>query len=292
MILSCQSQKPLKERLWERADHCHSMFEDVDNDGKLDMSDVIDDSQNGYLSVSGGWPPCGCECGTTVGAYKHGNGNYTLLQSEEYKCEWIRRISSDRKLKEVFPENFGINTFIPGFKQKSDKNTNAVFYLNITIPRIGTDTKVFLELIPFGMAIKSEDILCYEINERNEKTLNCKSIYGIKEIVSKAEDENTLNLLLKGSFDSISVHDRLIIQQTITTDKDDESHFKSQQELSQYLNSLKNIYEIYLSVENSQVTLGWNKEKGRFFVKEKSKPIKKVSFREFLLKNEYWSQVC
>jgi hypothetical protein len=44
--------------LWKFVDPCYSLLEDMDGDGKVD-GDIVDDTKNGYLSVSGSYPTCG-----------------------------------------------------------------------------------------------------------------------------------------------------------------------------------------------------------------------------------------
>ena len=49
-----QKQETLSGILWGRVNNCYSMFEDMNDDGVLDFN-KIDDSQNGYLKISGSW---------------------------------------------------------------------------------------------------------------------------------------------------------------------------------------------------------------------------------------------
>lgn len=286
-IVYGQSSKNLSGQLWDQVQNCYSMFEDVDEDGTIDYDEIIDDSKNGYLKVSGSWPTCGCNCVETVGAYKGSDGNYTLLKKEEWACSWVNRISSNRKLLSVFPENFGINTFIPT-ENISVEESFALFYLDIEIPKTGTDTKLTIKIIPFGINMKNNDILSFEYSEK-ECYSGCKSIYKIRDIAGKIQNEQTLDFIINDQFENISTYDMNIINKTIG---DSYSNFKSISELKMYLKELKQTYDLYSLIEHETLLLGWNKEKARFYIKEKGNHSKSGTFLEFLTENKYWSPSC
>ncbi len=261
------------------------MFEDMDEDGFTDFN-KIDDSQNGYLMISGGWPTCGCSCSSAVSAYKNQEGKYIILQSDKVLCSWERRIYSNKELKEILPISFGINSFISG--QITEKISYPVLFLDFEIPHIGTDTKVTIELVPFGLKPDGNELYCFEYKE-NGGYSNCKSIYRIADIAQEIKDDNTLDYLVKGDFDKISKSDNNIILKAIG---DDDSRFKSKEEIQQYLRELKKIYNIYLMLETTELTLGWNRQDSKFFIKDKGNKPDKLVFKDFLIKNKYWSPMC
>jgi len=280
-----QTTSSLSKMLWSRVENCHSMFEDMNDDGKPDF-EKIDDSKNGYLKISGGWPTCGCSCSSTVGAFKNQKGEYVLLQSDEVLCSWEKNNSSNKVLKDILPVNFGIKSFIS--QQIIDKVNKSIFYLDIEIPRVGTDTKVKIELIPFGLKAEGNEIICYEYRE-NEQNSNCKSLYRLKDIANDIKDNNTIELLLSGDFDKISQTDNNVINKAIGNDF---SRFESKEEIQLYLIELKQIYDIYLMLESMELILGWNRQESRFFIKEKGDKPEKVTFKGFLSRNNYWSPMC
>jgi len=67
---------------------------------------------------------------------------------------------------------------IPNLKDTSTKE--AVFYLDVAIPRHGTDTQVTLKIIPFGMHIKSDSLLIYNFSEY-DKRANLKDAHNIQQ---------------------------------------------------------------------------------------------------------------
>lgn len=280
-----QSKQNLSELLWSRVNTCYSIYEEM---GEYDHADMekMDDTENGYLYISVSWAPCGCSCSSCVGAYKTASGEYTILQSDTEACSWKRKISSNRDFTEILPEGFGINSFIS--EPITEKMKQPVFFLDFEIPRQGTDTKLKLELVPFGLKAKGDDLLCYEYKEE-ESFRNCTSISRIKDIVEDIKDIKSLGFLLLGKFDMISEYDNSIISEAIGTD---DSRFKTKVELQKSLIELWQIYQIYQNLEATVILLAWDKQNARFFIKEKSGKPEKIYFKDFLINNTYWSPTC
>lgn len=276
---------PLSEILWSRVKPCLSMFEDVNDDGIPDF-DKVDDSRNGYLSISGGWPTCGCSCSSTVGAYKDDQGNYTILQSDQASCSWERTISSNRSLKDILPEGFGVSSFSSG--EILTTSTGARFFVDFEIPRIGTDTKVKIELVPFGLKPEGDELICYEYKQSIDRNKPV-SLSRLKDIAEDIQNTETLDLLLAGDLNSISSADNKVILKAIGND---DSRFKSRDELRKALAELKETFDIYKRLDVSELILGWDKGRSKFYIKEKRTAGKYITFRDFLTNGEYWSPTC
>tara|TARA_R110002012_G_scaffold150693_2_gene310290 strand:+ start:785 stop:1558 length:774 start_codon:yes stop_codon:yes gene_type:complete len=257
----------------------------MNDDGKPDF-DKIDDAKNGYLKIWGGWPTCGCNCSSTVGAFKNEQGQYVLLQSDESNCNWEKRISSNVDLKDVLPPGFGINSFAP--RQPVEEIGHAAFFLGIDIPRVGTDVKVSIELVPLGLTPEGIEMLCYEYTEK-EQYSNAISISGLRDIAKGSQDANTLDLLLSGDFQKISNADNEVINKAIGTD---DSRFQSKQEIRSHLNKSKQVYDVYMSLAYGGLLLGWDRKASRFYIKEQGGSPKRMSFKEFLITSEYWGPRC
>ncbi|MBN2572032.1 MAG: hypothetical protein JXA68_07890 [Ignavibacteriales bacterium] len=289
IIVSGQQTKSLSEQMWNRVVLCHSTlkenFEEADEYGIL--YDVIDDSKNGYLMVGGAFPPCGCECYHYVGAYKGDDGRYTFIEKEKWSCSWTHKISSDKNLSEIFPVDFNIKSFIPSLDNYENIDF-ALFYLDVEIPRKGTDTEVMIKVIPFGMFYESDNILTFEFKEENN-TSNCRSIYQIYDLVNKIQDEYTLELILKNEFEKISEAEMEVIKGTIGSGY---GGFESLDELRMYLIKIKNVYDLYSRIEYEKIIFGWDRKLARFYIKRKGQHSKNMTFKEFLLENQYWSPVC
>jgi hypothetical protein len=280
-----QTAKPLSEILWNRVNKCYSMFEDMDDDGIPDFY-KIDDSKNGYLKIWGGWPTCGCSCTSIIGAYKNSSGEFDILQFDEVICSWEKKISSNKALIEILPDGFGINSFI--LKELQEYTDNPIFFVSIEIPHLSTDTKIKLELIPFGLRPEGKGLLCYEYKEL-EGFSNCKSLLNIEDIAKNCQDNKTLDYIMNGEFEKISQIDNAVVFKEIGNDY---SSFKSKEELQYSLIELHQIYKSYQLLEATEIMLGWDRQTSRFFIKEKSGKPENLSFKEFLINNEYWSPMC
>ncbi|HRK53624.1 MAG TPA: hypothetical protein PK185_06895 [Cyclobacteriaceae bacterium] len=278
-----QSNNTLSAQLWERVNDCYSMFEDMNDDGIVD-GEITDDSKNGFLQISGSWPTCGCDCTNIVGAYRGKDGTYTFLEQETWGCSWIKRISSNRNLDEVFPDDLA-KAFASEFDEKT---VMACFFLSVDIPRIGTDTKLVLGVIPFGMSIQSNSIISFEYTEK-ESYSNCKSLYEIKSIARKIQNTETLDYIVNNKFNEISKHDIAIVNEAIG---DDDSRFKSKDELVKSIQDIKRTYELYMLIEHESLTLGWNRDRSKFYIKERGAKPKVMTFMEFLMANRFWSPAC
>lgn len=286
-IVVCQNKANLEKQLWERVQNCYSLFEPNEN-GILEYN-KIDDSKNGYLGVWGSFPTCGCTCSSTIGAYKDNNGIYTFLQKEEFLCEYRKSISSNKDLDKILPENFGIHTF---FEEELNINSKyAVFFLDVEIPRIGTDTKFALRFIPFGTFQElNGSVISYDYSQEYENT----SVHYIKKIEYMARtiiDDNTLTHLLKKDYENIHMVDRKFIETKVIVPGSWEN-FESFEELSEKLSILKNAYDIYSQLDFMTILMQWNKEKARFEVKSKIDGPKTITFKEFILEHEFWEPIC
>lgn len=275
----------LSQQLWQRSQNCHSMFEDMDDDGHVDYDEIVDDSKNGYLYISGTWPACGCGCSSTVAAYKSTKGDYTFIEKESWNCSWQYHVSSNKNLDAILPKQL-LNKF---FSEPIENYENqAMFYLNIDIPQIGTDTKIYLLPIPFGLHIKSNNVITYAIGE-SEGYANCKSLHGIKNIVANMQDKQTLTYLTNNEFEKIGEHDIQLINNSIGND---DSRFNSKSDLLVNLKSIEKVYKAYLQIAHEYIVLGWDRTNARFYIKETGNQVEKISFEAFLLKFEYWQAMC
>lgn len=288
-----QNSINLEKKMWQRVQSCYSLFEDFNEDGVPEYNKT-NDVKNGYLKVFGDWPTCGCSCNSTVGAFKDINGSYTLLQKEEFLCEWKKEISSNKKLDEILPENFDLHAF--SNKKIQSYSEYAIFFLDVEIPRFGTDTKFTLKLIPFGIFKKQQNsIIAYEYSQSNPEKDGWHSqaelISSIKYMVSKMVDQNTIPFLLNKEYNNINITDKNYIEQNVIGN-DSWGGFESFDELTKKLIQLKNAYDIYCQLDYMSIMMQWNKEIGRFEIKYKSDEPKNLSFKKFLLENKFWGPMC
>lgn len=293
IVVKAQNSADLDKLLWERAQNCYSLFEDENEDG-IPEYQKIDDASNGYLKISGDWPTCGCSCSSTIGAYKDDGGKYTLLQKEEFLCEWKKLVSSDKEMDEILPENFSIDFFS---KEKiSTKFKHAIFFLDVKIPRVGTDTEFKLELIPFGISVENNNSsIAYNYAQHDSTKEGWHSqaefLYKIQFMAKKITDDKTLSFLLNKEYDRINEYDMECIKQEVLG-TNSWGQFDSIDILTEKLQTIKTSYDIYSRLEFMSILMEWDRKKARFKVKSKSRLPEKISFKDFILKNVFWGPVC
>jgi len=278
-----ETKNNLKKYLWSRI---QSTQDYTDKNGKIDpFITVIDDSKNGYLKVSGEYPPCGCPISETVAAFKDIKGNYTLLEKETKACNWKHQLSSNKALVAIFPENFGITTFIPTLKDTFTEQ--ALFYLEVEIPRFGTEIKTRVKLIPYGMTIKSENLLIYKFSEE-EKNAHLKELKKLKKLFLKLSNE-AIEQIYQNNCKNLSKNDLKILKQYKLKNKDN-----SIKNLQIELIKLRKIYNLYSNIHYKSITLDWNKTTAKFYIKEKQNTKKTITFFQFLRSDilKYWEAMC
>ncbi|MDY7396345.1 hypothetical protein UMM65_13930 [Aureibaculum sp. 2210JD6-5] len=287
-----QQKESLRVRLWQRVlsedDLKGNDVQDfLDNKGwqeweewvdTMNSNVVIDDTEKGYLQINRFYQQ------TTAGAYKEKNGNHTILQNTKFR-HFNRGISSNKNLVGVLPKNFGITDFISDTTHV-EPSFYSVFYIVADIPRTGTDTQVTIKLIPFGMFHKG-NLLTYKIKEYNNE--NNIFLYGFKhEVIDKLNDEQTLTYLKDRQFDTISEKDKEVVDQFIAED----GQFNTMEDLSKLMVHLNKVYKLYFAINYKSIVLGWNREEGRFFIKDQIKNDKEeLSFKEFLENAEYYMAI-
>lgn len=280
-----QTQKSLSKLLWARVNTCYSRFEDMNDDGKPDF-EKIDDSQNGYLKVWGGYPTCGCTCSSTVGAYKNSTGEFIFLQSDEFDCQWKKENSSSKSMEEIMPDNFGVNSF--STQNVNDHLKSPAFFIEFEIPRVGTDTKVKIEVVPFGLKPSGTDPICYSYKQ-DPSLMNWASIHSIKDIARGITNKNTLKLVLEGDFENIASEDEKVISKSIGSGF---GKFETKTDLQNTLKELREIYDVFNQLDYNELILGWNRNESKFYIKDNGSISSKQTFREFLIENDYWSPKC
>ncbi|MFC5047614.1 hypothetical protein ACFSTE_06225 [Aquimarina hainanensis] len=285
-IIYAQNNKTLSKKLWTQAQSCYSMLEDMDGDGNVDYDEIIDDSKNGYLKISGSFPTCGCNCENTIGAYKTSKNKYIFIKEYSWSCSWKKGISLSDSVNKIFPFDFEAE----GFFQKKIDNPNhiAAFYLDFEIPRKGTDTKVMIQLIPLGLRVESERNIEFSYTEENRFSYS-DNLAEIQRIASQIKNNKTITHLLNRDFDNITEEDRKIIREAIGKN---DNRFESRETLIKCLQELKQIYDLYTQIKYEWLILGWDRNNGKFYIKEKGKRTESHSFIAFLKNSPIWNAVC
>ena len=127
--------------------------------------------------------------------------------------------------------------------------------------------------------------------EEEKNSIAPQFIQDVQRMAIKITDDATLIHVLNKDYDSINPNDKKYIEQNVLG-KDSSGQIKSLDELTEKLLLLKNAHDVYSELDFMSVMMKWNKEKGRFEIKSKDDLPKPVSFKEFILKNEFWVPVC
>lgn len=284
LCLFTYSQKDLKSILWSQVTDCWSMNigESPDDDTYFD---VIDDSANGYLHIAGGWPTMGCNCSNSVGAFTNKDGSYTIINKEYWECDWVNEVQSNRELDKVFPEELNINAFIPNVNYQ---NKRALFFIDVEVPRVGTDMKVSISPIPFGMNIEGENGLAYGYRE-SENMENCKYVSSIRNIFTGDYSKEVIEKLLDKKYDELPES----IMNNINISIGDEPGFllKSNDDYVMYMKLVQQTYKYYLKIKYDYIILGWDLENSKFYIKEKHEMEDHYGFTDFVKYASFWSPI-
>jgi len=252
---------------------------------------ITDDAANGYLQIASTQEGCGCYYETTAAAYRQVNDDYTILKADWDACAWKKTLSTNTDLFEMLPEDFGLHTFLPKSKETEYQITSAVFYLEAEIPRKGTDTKIDLSYIPFGIHMTPEDhVLSYGYEQLSEHG-GSNFLYSgaLQTMLRKITDQNTLECILEHSIESIVSEDKELVQKLYGKGKT----YAGIEELAAQIRQLKTIYEIAKDVEYKSIILGWDRDEARFYIKEKIKnDAPDMSFLEFVQQLPFLVAIC
>jgi hypothetical protein len=279
--------KSLKELLWDRVEPCNSALEDMDEDGAIDYEVKIDDAKNGYLKIGGSYPTCGCACSHEVGAFKTAVGEYVLIDKSTWSCGWTHKISSNRDLTSVLPKGLEGEVMSDNPKKGYDL---AYFYFDLDIPQHGTETKLYVKIIPIGLAMTPRGLpFSYYYEESGH--VNNYAIYQIPEILKKF-DYVVIQHLMNGEYDQLSEKDRDILDSYIKKNDYDSSRFATLEEITEVLNHLEDVYEEYQNLKYTSLTMDWDRKLERFYIKSKDASPEKMSFEKFLEEVPFWMPMC
>lgn len=272
------SAQSMKESLFNMVSRCYQAWKSegegtniVKNGEENEYGSIEYDIPNGFVRTSGGWPTCGCGCEAKAAAFKDAKGKYTYVKYEEWDCVDYGVSVASRKLEEILPEGFGIETFVGYPIESLDKYS---FQAKFIVPMVGTEMDVNLSVLPFGSVPNNINGLTFETTAQINSTpaLDCvRSISYDKKI-----DNNTYLLLAEGKYDKIPADQREIIDKELTVNK------ISKHELCMCMMDLKEMYDIYESMECHSVRLKWNRQTARFEIKSRGGKAPSCTFENFI----------
>ncbi|WP_196886335.1 hypothetical protein [Aureivirga sp. CE67] len=270
-ICFSQNKNEIKNILESEIAKCSSMFET-----KSDMTAYNLDLKNNFIHTDGSWPNCGCNCDVTAKVFTNSENKHFVIKKERWSCE----NSYSTNLKELLPENFDINIF----SKKVSKLKNT-FYLNVEIPVEGNEIVAQLSLIPFGTNYNTDEEITFHYEENEKSTI----LEEIQTLVNIFDDVNTLDYIQTENFDLISSSDMNLINHFTSKN---ENTICSRKMLSEYVNDLKEIYDVYSNLENNKIVLSWNRKTSKFNIIDEMNTIKKQDFNTFIKELKFWIPKC
>lgn len=275
------AQGTLSKQLWGQVQSCNSEVE-IGSNGKPQYDELVDDSKNGYLKIASTGAPSGCFCRNTIGAYRNSSNKYVFLKKYFWYCSWKKGLQLNDSFSKIFPFDFEVD----GFFQKKINNTDytAYFYLDFVIPRKGTDTKVFIKPIPLGLKVKSKKNVVFayaEDGRRSNEDRHELAEAGRAISALNANEEKIIKNLLNKNTKDITKKDKKVIAGIMGSEYSDEKNIRT-------LQKMKHIYNLYTQIKYESLVLGWNREHGSFYVKEKKIRTKVDSFVEFFKHIKKW----
>ena len=282
-------ESSLQELLWVQVDGKPS---DIKHYGE--ETQIVDDAENGYLKIERIYEGCGCYFRTRVGAFKKTDGTYTFLKMEEDVCNWRKNLSAEPRLNSVLPKDFELPEFLSEEAKKTYANKNAfpIFYLEVEIPREGTDVKVDLAYIPFGARLSDRnDVLALTGYSKlnNEGKSNYTYSGHLQQFLNKVEDEETIEAILKGRFDNINSRDYDLVEKIVGKEKP----YGTLDNLAADLSDLQVVFRFSKQVAYKTIILGWDGKSAKFYIKEKiENDVQDETFLEFVKQLPFLKATC
>lgn len=239
----------------------------------------VEDLKNGYLKVSGYQDASCCGFAKAVAVFKTSKNRYvTLVRNEAERCNFTYSIETNNNLIEILPKELRISSFIP-------KGDASLFYFDIEPPQKGTDVAVNLKPVPFGIKNTNKNPFNHEINEGIE------DFSFFRDFVLKLKDSSTLKSVLEKKFNTIDKEELSLITDKIGKNNPNYSDWNLDI-VSAKLHKLYKIYQDFEARKYDAFVLGWNKDVGKFYIKEKVNKQKSISFYQFLKDNKFWEAIC
>ncbi len=111
----------------------------------------------------------------------------------------------------------------------------------------------------------------------------------IQQLAKDGKNNDLLNKLLHQNIVDLSSEEQAVITKLRKKTSYGEM---SVEDLQYQIDKIKLAYTYYSKIKYDSVLLGWDRRKGRFFIKEKYDAEQRMNFVEFLQKSKYWIPSC
>lgn len=275
----------MEAMLWKQVDSCYSQLKD--EEAESSDAEIVEDTRNGYLSVSGSYPACGCACSNTAAAYKKANGDYLYFGNESWSCSLSYRVYASEPLESILPEGFGFDSFMD---EPAETIPDGLFYIRSMIPRKGTDTTIVISETPFGMVKGCDSALCYDLSGDSWQTST--GMHELRSLLDESADEKLIDKLLDGRFRALLPAEVELIGAALGESSCSREGCPIATKLHEYLKIIHRKYSVYKKLKYKEIVLGWDKKAGRFIVKNRIKIVNHQSFYQFLTSGEFLAVMC
>ncbi len=271
----------LTEQLYQQLGPCATTLEEEGEEFHT-LKDAY--AKQGYLSISGGWPTCGCGCNATVAAFRDAQKKYTFVRWEYWDCAQEFGLYTSSNIEEVLPKGWSINSFVDAQKTPITELTQSYFYIAVELPIYGTDVHIKLKPLPLGMLGKSNNGLVY--NTKSVEIMDATAA-NLRSIANLLETEAQLDLLQTKGIGALpellQSKIRAILKQ---------NHGYTEAKFERLLNEAHRAYRIYKQLDFDAAIWGWDRTQARFFLKSKTKKNGTKTFWEFLKTAKTYEVLC
>lgn len=263
---------PLKKLLWSTLKCNCSEFEEEESVSK----EVVEDISNGYLSFFCSYPPCGCSCQTISAAFKTEKGKYITLSRHTESCAQTYELTASKNLPDLLPKGLSLKTFAPSQSIFVPKGC-PMFYLDLEIPRYGSEVVASLKVIPFGFCGEGTAPLTTAYLE-GESFVASELLANLPEVSSKKAWEYAAT----EQWNKLSRQDMRRIKE----------HLAGVEKGIEMLKRIKQVYDVYIKLEATRMVMKWNRAIERFEIVRLDRKPKLISFDEFFLQAPCLQAIC
>ncbi|MEM6532450.1 MAG: hypothetical protein AAF654_07490 [Myxococcota bacterium] len=157
LFIRSASAAPLETRLDAAISGCRNNFAFDAEDSPKQIRDI----RNGYVSIDGDYPTCGCNCAAQAAAFKTAGGEYRILAYHTDDCSFRSELVGDDWAK-VLPADLR-----PWFGLDLPAEDRPAFYLEPSIPRKGTDLELRLKPLPLKFDPECTGSICLQRSNSN-----------------------------------------------------------------------------------------------------------------------------
>ena len=282
------------------------------SESELEMSpecDCIDgyleDRANNFLFTHGDGPPCGCYRLTVSRAFPRKKGKTLVLGHAWRGCAEEDGIIASEPPASFLPPDLTPQSFLKE-SEIAGPEEFSLFILRLLPSRTGLTVTARLDPLPLGLlqpplqkGFRHTMDVEYPYTERGDMlTFGAIALYGGSKMDKALADESCDTLTGKDLEEAIAIAAALEKERI----PDGPPRFPlsisgkpSEYSLERFKEEFRHALGVYRAVSKQawrDIILQWNRDTGRFQIKRHARPIPPMTFREFMLRVDYYSPVC